>query len=40
MSVEEIGKANTTKASATKVSVHTIHKYIEHLSNEPPTTSI
>ena len=40
MSIKEIEKANTTKAHATRVSVYTIHKYIEQLSSKPTTTSI
>ena len=42
MSVKEVDNANTTKAKATRGSVYTIHtnKYIEHLPNNPTTTSM
>ena len=38
MSVKEIDNANTTEAMAIRGSVYTIHKYIEHLPNNPKTT--
>ena len=43
MSVKEMVNANTTKSSSiTRDSVYTVHtnKYIEHLSNKPPPTSM
>ena len=40
MSVKELNKANTTKASVTRGSVYTIHKYIEHIPNNPPAINM
>ena len=40
MSMKEIVNANTKKANATRGSVYTIHKYIEHLPNKQTTTSM
>ena len=34
MSMIEVENSNTTNANATKVSVYTIHKYIEQLPNK------